>query len=211
MEHKARPNAEQTPAGGVPGYFHVQVSGTAEQKSAHSTDAVTAAQLPPTDTAQSTSRRSLGGGGLPNQINSGELRGNSKALDASTPRPNVPNRNNQQDVGNIARKWGLKFTGEKGQSIDVFLNRVEEYRDLAKMSEEEMLSSLSELFAGVAATWYQNNNANWSTWSEFCVSARKWYGANRRFQQRILQEVTARKQGREEPVRDFITCLLSIL
>ena len=123
----------------------------------------------------------------------------------------MPNRNNQRDVGNIARKWGLKFTGEKGQSIDVFLNRVEECRDLAKMSEEEMLSSLSELFAGVAATWYQNNKANWSTWNEFCASARKWYGANRRFQQRILQEATARTQGKEEPVRDFITCLLSIL
>ena len=84
------------------------------------------------------------GGGLPNQTNSGGLRGNSNALDASTPRPNTPNRNNQRDVGNIARKWGLKFTGEKGQSIDVFLNRVEECRDLAKISEEEMLSSLSE-------------------------------------------------------------------
>ena len=93
----------------------------------------------------------------------------------------------------------------------MFLNRVEECRDLAKMSEEEMLSSLFELFAGVAATWFQNNKANWSTWSEFCASARKWYGANRRFQQRILQEATARTQGREEPVRDFITCLLSIL
>ena len=93
----------------------------------------------------------------------------------------------------------------------MFLNRFEECRDLAKMSEEEILSSLSELFAGVAATWYQNNKANWSTWSEFCASARKWYGANRRFQQRKLQEATARTQGREEPVRDFNTCLLSIL
>ena len=56
-----------------------------------------------------------------------------------------------------------------------------------------------------------DNKANWSTWEEFCASARKWYGANRRFQQRILQEATARTQGREEPVRDFITCLLSIM
>ena len=74
-----------------------------------------------------------------------------------------------------------------------------------------MLSSLSELFAGVAATWYQNNKAKWSTWEEFCASARKWYGPNHRFQQRILQEATARTQGREEPVRDFTTCLLSIM
>ena len=106
---------------------------------------------------------------------------------------------------------GAEITGENGQSIDVFLNRVDECRNLAKMSEEEILSSLSELFAGVAATWYQNNKGNWSTMSEFCATARKWYGANRRFQQRILQEATPRTQGREEPVYDFITCLLSIL
>ena len=61
-----------------------------------------------------------------------------------------------RDIGQIVRKWQIRFSGAKSQSIDVFLARLEDCRVLANLTEEEVLSSLSELFTDTAATWYRN-------------------------------------------------------
>ena len=61
-----------------------------------------------------------------------------------------------RDIGQVVRKWQIRFSGAKSQSIDVFLARLEDCRVLAKLSEEEVLLSLSELFTDTAATWYRN-------------------------------------------------------
>ena len=91
-EHKTGTNPEQTLSGGVPGYPDIQVSGTAAQKPAHTTDITTTAQTSPTHTPHN---RLVGeaweGGSLPNQTNSGGLCGNANAPDASNPRQPVPN------------------------------------------------------------------------------------------------------------------------
>ena len=73
VEHKARSHAERTSAGGIPKYLYVQISGTIEQISAHTTDAATTAKPPPTDTAHSFNRRSLGGGGSPESDKFGRI------------------------------------------------------------------------------------------------------------------------------------------
>ena len=54
------------------------------------------------------------------------------------------------------RKWQIRFSGVKSQSIDVFLARLEDCRVLTNLTEEEALSSLSELFTDTAATGYRN-------------------------------------------------------
>ena len=70
---------------------------------------------------------------------------------------------NNRDIGQIVRRWGYKFAGEPGESIDTFLERVEESWELAKLTEVEVLSALPELFIGVAATWVRSNRSTWST------------------------------------------------
>ena len=70
------------------------------------------------------------------------------------------------------RKWQIRFSGAKSQSIEVFLARVEDCRVLANLSEEEVLSSMSELFTD-AATWYRNHKAKWHTWQDFVLAARR--------------------------------------
>ena len=116
-----------------------------------------------------------------------------------------------RDIGQIVRKWQIRFSGAKSQSIDVFLARLEDCRVLANLSEEEVLSSLSELFTDTAATWYRNEKDKWATWQDFLTAARRWYGTTKRYQQRLLTEANNRTQGADEAVRDYITCLIAIL
>ena len=52
-----------------------------------------------------------------------------------------------RDVGQVVRRWGFKFAGDPGESIDTFLERVEENSILANLTEGEILSALPELWS----------------------------------------------------------------
>ena len=116
-----------------------------------------------------------------------------------------------RDIGQIVRKWQIRFSGTKSQSIDVFLAKLEDCRVLANLTEEEVLSSLSELLTDTAATWYRNEKEKWTTWQDFLTAARRWYGTTKRYQQRLIAEANNRTQGEDELVRDDITCLIAII
>ena len=107
-----------------------------------------------------------------------------------------------RDIGQIVSKWQIQFSGAKSQSIDVFLARLEDCRVLANLSEEEVLSSLSDLFMETAAMWYRNEKDKWTTWQDFLTAARRWYGTTERYQQRLVAEANNRTQGADGAVRD---------
>ena len=114
------------------------------------------------------------------------------------------------DVGRTVRQWKVRFAGEKGESIEEFIQRVEECRRLAHISDADLLNALSELLSGVALHWCRHSRVGWNTWADFCRAARRCYGVEQNFQQRLIAEAQARKQGRKEPARDYIFCLLTI-
>ena len=82
---------------------------------------------------------------------------------------------------------------------------------MARLSEEEMISSLSELFTGATANWYRNYEDTWSTWEGFTREFRYWYGPHRGYQERLLEEAKGRTKAPGEKVRDYITNLVTIL
>ena len=69
-----------------------------------------------------------------------------------------------RDVGQVVRRWGFKFAGDPGESIDTFLERVEENWILAKLTEGEILTALPELSVGVAGIWVRSNRTSWTTY-----------------------------------------------
>ena len=72
--------------------------------------------------------------------------------DSQASRWNSSNR----DIGQVVPKGQIRFSEAKSQGIDVFLARLEDCRTLANLTEEEVLSLLSEIFTDTAATWYRN-------------------------------------------------------
>jgi len=121
------------------------------------------------------------------------------------------NSSSVRDVGATVRKWNVRFSGERHQSIDHFLVRVKECQMSSRLSESELLSSLSELLEGVAGTWYRNNFMHWRSWEQFRQAALSWYGGNQDYQQRLHQEANARTQGPDELVRDYVTNLTALM
>lgn len=53
-------------------------------------------------------------------------------------------------------KWGLKFTGEKGTSVNAFLERVSELKIARHVHDDELFDSAVDLFAGKALVWYRD-------------------------------------------------------
>ena len=53
------------------------------------------------------------------------------------------------DVGRTVRQWKLQFTGEKGSSIEQFIERVNECRSVARIADEDLINPMSELTSGV--------------------------------------------------------------
>ena len=59
------------------------------------------------------------------------------------------------DVGLTVRKWNVTFSGDRGQSIEAFLERVETCSGSTSLSEAEVFQALPELLRGMAAMWFQ--------------------------------------------------------
>ncbi|CAB0034823.1 unnamed protein product [Trichogramma brassicae] len=119
--------------------------------------------------------------------------------------------NIRADVGAIVRKWEVEFNGEKGSSVDEFIQRVDECRRLARLSDEDLLNSITELLTGQARLWCRQERSQWKRWEDFCIAARRCYGIDRRYQQKLELEAQRRTQGRTEPVNHYDYCLLTII
>lgn len=109
------------------------------------------------------------------------------------------------------RGWRLKFSGARTQSVDTFLDRLEDLRLGAGLSEEEMLYAIAEVLDGPARTWFNNNKTKWKNYQEFMTGARDWFETSTQQQQRLQQEVQNRFQGDEELARDYIANLQALM
>ena len=114
------------------------------------------------------------------------------------------------NAGKIVRSWKVKFSGQP-DNIEEFIQRIQECRMSADLSEEDILNSLTELMTGKALHWCRSQRRHWRNWNDFCASARQWFGVEREFQQRLEAEAIARTQRLNEPVTDYIICLRAIL
>ncbi|CAB0034358.1 unnamed protein product [Trichogramma brassicae] len=57
------------------------------------------------------------------------------------------------DLGKTVKSWNVKFNGSSGIDVEKFLRRVKECMDSARLSETEVLGSMSELLTGTALRW----------------------------------------------------------
>ncbi|CAB0043237.1 unnamed protein product [Trichogramma brassicae] len=110
------------------------------------------------------------------------------------------------DLGKTVRSWNVKFSGWSGIDVEEFLRRVKECIDSARLSETEVLGSMSELLTGTALRWYRNYKNSWQDWPAFCASARRFFGVMQYFQDSLQTEVSTRTQGSAEPVAEYIIC-----
>jgi len=115
------------------------------------------------------------------------------------------------DVGRTVQGWNLNFSGQKGHSVEEFLQRINERNNLACLPEQDLLNAITETLTGVALQWFRRKKHEFATWNQFCEAARAQFGVHRRYQSRIIREAENRTQGSSEPAYEYIFKLLTIL
>ena len=108
----------------------------------------------------------------------------------------------------VVRKWNVKFTGE--ESVEAFLERVEELRLGYLLTDAQILVSLPELFKGHTLLWLRNNKEQWSSWAEFVVVFRERF-LPPDYEELLEEEIRLRTQGEDETVADFVNAQQTLM
>lgn len=114
-------------------------------------------------------------------------------------------------LGKTVREWKIKFSGYSKVSIEEFLTQVEENRRLDRLSDDELLDSMTPLFEAPALFWFRALRPSWRTFEEFKLAAMKAYSKCKRDTRSLTVEAYNRTQGPDEPVLEYMVSLLTIL
>lgn len=114
-----------------------------------------------------------------------------------------------RDVTRIVEGWKISFDGTKGASVDNFLWRVEEGQAASFLTDEEMLVAMPFLLKDIAWLWFRANRKMWTRWSQCRLAFRSRFG-DAFFQEKLEEQILARRQGAEESAADYITCMYGL-
>lgn len=77
------------------------------------------------------------------------------------------------------------------------------------IEDQELLQLLPFFLTGIAARWYESHQAQWRSFDEFSYACRTRF-SDPDFQFELIQENHKRTQGENEPVADYLTCVLTM-
>ena len=103
-------------------------------------------------------------------------------------------------------KWGLKFSGESGQSVTSFLEKVEELREARGFTTDEVYLSAYDLFEGKAAIWYRANKLRFRNWRGLLDSLRAEF-LPPGYEERLWAEIRGRTQGQSETIGIYVSVM----
>lgn len=103
-------------------------------------------------------------------------------------------------------KWNLHFSGEPGESISAFLDRVEELRVARGYLEDELYRSAIDLFEGKATVWFRANRSFISTWKELVIQLKLEFQPPG-YDDRLWEEIKHRTQGRNETIGMYVSVM----
>lgn len=115
-----------------------------------------------------------------------------------TPRPDISSLR--------VSKWGLKFAGKGGESLNEFLTRVDEIRIARGVSKAELLRSALDLFEDKALIWYRANKSSCVSWDAL-VSELKAAFLPANYDDRLVEEIRLRTQGKDESIDVYIAVM----
>lgn len=103
-------------------------------------------------------------------------------------------------------KWGIKFAGRKGESINAFLRDVEELCRSRNVNKQQLLQSAPDLFTDVAKVWYRSNYQNFSTWEQLVAELKAEFQSPD-YDDELFEQIKKRTQGPNESVGIFFSIM----
>ncbi|KAL7725108.1 hypothetical protein ACLKA6_018817 [Drosophila palustris] len=105
-------------------------------------------------------------------------------------------------VAKQVREWSFKFDGSS-KPLE-FLEQVEWSSETYGLDLNLVPRAIPELLKGTALKWYIANNEHWRTWASFVASFQEFF-LPRDYFSKLLEEVSRRKQGIDEPFKQIYT------
>lgn len=102
-------------------------------------------------------------------------------------------------------KLGIQFEGEPSKLLS-FIERVEELALSRHVSKQELFDSAADLFSGKATFWLRHVKPSVSDWDNLMVKLKQDF-LKTDFDDELWGQIRSRKQGNNEPVILYISCL----
>lgn len=118
------------------------------------------------------------------------------------------NSNSTAMVCNMVRKWNISYDGDRNPIT--FLERLGELMDCYNVVPDEIIRALPEILKGKALLWYRNNRELWRNFADFQRSFELQY-LPPGYSKNLDDEIRLRTQGEEEPFRDFLVAILTLI
>lgn len=106
-------------------------------------------------------------------------------------------------------KWKLTFSGDKGSSVNNFIQKVEEIAESRGVETDQLFRGAIEFFTDHALLWFRTIRSQVSTWEELKAYLKNEY-LPVDYYMSLWDEIRSRKQGRDESVSQFISCMLGL-
>lgn len=106
-------------------------------------------------------------------------------------------------------KWGLKYSGKMGESINSFLRDVEEHCRSRNVNQKQLLQSAGDLFAETAKMWYRANFKQFSSWDQL-VAALKIEFLSPNYDEELYERIKKRTQSPQESVGMYFAIMTTL-
>lgn len=129
---------------------------------------------------------------------------------SSFPRTSTPNCTASTSKTFVPlHKWGITFGGTRHESVNAFIERVEDLARARGVSHAELLQSALELLTGEPLIFYRANRDSFSTWSELCVGLREEF-QKPFYTEELFEEIKRRTQGKDESIGIYLAKMVTL-
>lgn len=113
------------------------------------------------------------------------------------------------EILNQVRKWNT-FFDEKNKDAVLFLERVNELREIYEISKEDLVIALPELFRGNTLLWYRNNHELWKSYDDFVKDFKRSFFP-KQYDLQLEEQIRNRKQRPGETINEYITAIRTLI
>lgn len=100
-------------------------------------------------------------------------------------------------------KWGISFAGSKQESVNAFLERVDDLCRSRGASQSDLLQSATELLSDEALIWYRANRCLFTSWNDFSQGLKEQFQSPF-YSEELFEEIKRRTQGKDESVGMYL-------
>ena len=118
----------------------------------------------------------------------------------------VPHAERPRDLSKIVAGWKIKFSGTSGLNVEDFLTMIDEHRQVAAMTENEMLRAIPMLLQAPAINMFRVYGSSWRCYQDFVNEIRRQY-QDESYSEMLADQARVRTQGEDEPVIEYINAM----